>query len=86
MQCPLVPIQEKDVSLEIAARITRAMARKYGCDIEIDFSNGNQKVLFLGSPEAKEGVVGEVWDIFSQAKYSPFRRLINFFTEFIKFA
>jgi hypothetical protein len=70
--------------MEIAARITKPLARKYGCDMKIDFSKGAREVIFLGSPSQKEQVVSAVWDIFSHKGYSPFRRLLIFFREFIK--
>jgi hypothetical protein len=64
MHLNMVPIQIEDANLEIMARIVKAASRKYNCDVEIDFSNGGRKVVFVGDEEMKPYIAGEVLDIF----------------------
>jgi len=64
MHLNMVPIRMEDANLEIMARIVKAASRKYNCDVEIDFSNGVRKVVFMGDEEMKPYIAGEVLDIF----------------------
>jgi len=68
MQLNMVPIQFEDANLEIIARIAKATSRKYNCDMEIDFSNGFRRVVFMGDEEMKTHIAGEVLDIFNSGK------------------
>ena len=55
-----------NVTLEIAARIVKATAKKYGYNVSIDFSNGRQFAKFHGPKKALETILDEVflqkWD------------------------
>jgi hypothetical protein len=64
----MIPIQLEDANLEIIARIAKATSRKYNCDMEIDFSNGFRKVVFMGDEEMKTHIAGEVLEIFDSSK------------------
>jgi hypothetical protein len=64
MHLNMVRIQFEDTNLEVMARIVKAASRKYNCDVEIDFSNGIRKVVFIGDEEMKPYIAGEVLDIF----------------------
>ncbi|MBI5589780.1 MAG: hypothetical protein HY881_04805 [Deltaproteobacteria bacterium] len=64
MRLSMVPIQFENTNSEIMARIVKAASRKYNCDVEIDFSNGVQKVVFTGDEEMKAYIAGEVLEIF----------------------
>ena len=64
MHSNMVPIQFEDANFEIMARIVKAASHKYNCDVEIDFSNGVRKAVFMGDEEMKPHIVGEVLDIF----------------------
>ncbi|MBI5593209.1 MAG: hypothetical protein HY881_22320 [Deltaproteobacteria bacterium] len=65
MHLNMIPIQFEDANFEIMARIVKAASHKYNCDVEIDFSNGVRKVVFMGDEEMKPHIVGEVLDIFA---------------------
>ena len=64
MHSDMVPIQFENANFEIMARIVKAASHKYNCDVEIDFSNGAQKVVFMCDKEMKSYIVGEVLEIF----------------------
>jgi hypothetical protein len=64
MNSNTVPIQFEDANFEIIARIVKAASHKYNCDVEIDFSNGVRKAVFMGDEEMRPHIVGEVLDIF----------------------
>ncbi len=64
MHSNMVPIQFEDTNLEIMARIVKAASHKYNCDVEIDFSNGVRKVVFMGDEEMKAYITEEILDIF----------------------
>ena len=64
MHSNMVPIQFEDANFEIMARIVKAASHKYHCDVEIDFSNGVRKAVFMGDEEMKPHIVGEVLEIF----------------------
>ena len=64
MKLSMVPIHFENTNSEIMARIVKAASHKYNCDVEIDFSNGVQKVVFTGDEEMKAYIAGEVLEIF----------------------
>jgi hypothetical protein len=61
---PIVPVQIEDANIEVMARIVKAASRKYGCDVEIDFSNGFRKVVFTGNEDLKEVIFDKVLSMF----------------------
>ena len=54
-----IPINHKDVTNEVAARITKAVASSYDCSVDIDYHNGRQKAVFVGDEELKPHIVDE---------------------------
>ncbi len=61
-----IPIRFEDTNIEVLARIVKAASRKFDCSMEIDFSNGNRKVEFVGDDFYKPLIVEEVEEIFSK--------------------
>ena len=59
-----IPIIRRDASLEILARIARVVARKCGCDIKIDFQDGELITEFIGDKTNKPLIVEDVENIF----------------------
>lgn len=49
-----------NVSAEIFARIVKTTAKKYGHDVEIDFSGGKRVVKFKGDADVEKHIIGEV--------------------------
>lgn len=58
-----IPIQREETNKEVLARIIKATAKKYNCNLVIDFSNGNRKVEFTGDETCKALIVAELKDI-----------------------
>jgi len=61
-----IPIKLEDTNIEVLARIVKAASRKFDCSMEIDFTNGNRKVEFIGDDFYKPLIVEEVEEIFSK--------------------
>jgi len=61
-----IPIKREDTNIEVLARIVKAASRKFDCSMEIDFTNGNRKVEFIGDDFYKPLIVEEVEEIFSK--------------------
>ena len=61
-----IPIRFEDTNIEVLARIVKAASRKFDCSMEIDFTNGNRKVEFVGDDFYKPLIVDEVEEIFSK--------------------
>ena len=59
-------IKFEDTNIEVLARIVKAASRKFDCSMEIDFTNGNRKVEFVGDDFYKPLIVEEVEEIFSK--------------------
>ena len=59
-----IPNVKKDVSVEILARITRVIARKYDCDIKIDVQDGELITEFIGDTTNKPLIIEDVEKIF----------------------
>ncbi len=68
MHLNMIPIKFEDANLEIMARIVKAASHKYNCNVEIDFSNGLKKAVFVGDEEMKPYIAEEVMDIFNPNK------------------
>jgi hypothetical protein len=61
-----IPIRLEDTNIEVLAMIVKAASRKFDCSMEIDFTNGNRKVEFVGNDFYKPLIVEEVEEIFSK--------------------
>jgi hypothetical protein len=59
-----IPLNIEDTSVEIFARIVKSEANKYGCDVEVDFSNENRDFFFKDEDECNSHIVADVRDIF----------------------
>lgn len=60
----MIPLHIKNVSAEIWARILKAVSRKYGCSIHIDFSQGHVEMEFIGDEASKKHITEEVKGMF----------------------
>jgi hypothetical protein len=58
-----IPVQIEETNKEVLARIIKATAKKYNCNLVIDFSNGNRKVEFTGDEACKPLIVAELKEI-----------------------
>lgn len=63
-----IPVQIEETNQEVLARIIKATARKYNCNLVIDFSNGNRKVEFTGDEACKPLILEELKDILKYDK------------------
>ena len=61
-----IPIRFEDTNIEVLAMIVKAASRKFDCSMEIDFTNGNRKVEFVGDDFYKPLIVDEIEEIFSK--------------------
>jgi hypothetical protein len=59
-----IPLNIEDTSVEIFARIVKSEANKYGCDVEVDFSDENRDFFFKDEDECNSHIVADVRDIF----------------------
>ena len=57
-------IKIEETNQEVLARIIKATARKFNCNLIIDFSNGNRTVKFVGDETSKPLIVQELNKIF----------------------
>ncbi len=55
-----IPINREETNLEVLARIAKAMARKYDCSLNIDYSNGNRRIEFIGDETDKALIAAEM--------------------------
>ena len=58
-----IPVQIENTNQEVLARIIKATAKKYNCNLVIDFSNGNRTVEFTGDEACKPLIVAKLKDI-----------------------
>ena len=63
-----IPVQIEETNQEVLARIIKATAQKYNCNLVIDFSNGNRKVEFTGDEACKPLIVAKLKDILQYDK------------------
>ncbi len=63
-----IPVKIEETNQEVFARIIKATARKYNCNLVIDFSDGNRKVEFTGDEACKPLIVAELKDILKYDK------------------
>ena len=61
-----IPIAKEETNKEIWARIIKATARKFDCNMIIDFSDGNRKVEFVGDEACKPQIMEELKEIFKK--------------------
>jgi hypothetical protein len=59
-----IPINCEETNLEVLARIAKAAARKFDCSIEIDFSNGQRRIAFVGDETRKAMIAAEMEYLF----------------------
>ena len=57
-------------NLEILARIAKATARKFDCSLDIDFSEGNRHIEFIGDENNKNLIAAEIEHIFRAERKS----------------
>jgi len=58
-----IPIHIEETNKEVLARIIKATAKKYNCNLVIDFNNGNRTVEFRGDEACKPLIVEKLKDI-----------------------
>ncbi len=63
-----IPVHIEETNQEILARIIKATAQKYNCNLVIDFSNGNRTVEFTGDEACKPLIVAKLKDILQYDK------------------
>ncbi len=59
-----IPLNIEDTSVEIFAHIVKSEANKYGCDVAIDFSDGNRAFFFPVDDECNSHILKDVQKIF----------------------
>ncbi len=59
-----IPINREETNLEVLARIAKATARKYNCSLNIDYSNGNRRIEFIGDETDKALIAAEMESLF----------------------
>jgi len=74
-----IPVQIEETNKEVLARIIKATAQKYNCNLVIDFSNGNRKVEFTGDEACKPLIVEELQNILKYDKDANSLKLKNDF-------
>ncbi|MCP4689047.1 MAG: hypothetical protein GY859_13415 [Desulfobacterales bacterium] len=60
----IIPIIKKNANAEVVARILKATSHKYDCTMEIDFSEGERKIEFVGHDDCKQLIIEDVRGIF----------------------
>jgi metal-dependent amidase/aminoacylase/carboxypeptidase family protein len=55
-----IKINCEETNVEVLARIAKAAARKYDCDVTIDFQNGNRRIEFSGDAANKAKIANTV--------------------------
>ncbi len=63
-----IPIKIEETNQEVLARIIKATAKKFDCDLVIDFNNGNRTVEFTGDEACKPLIVEKLKDILKYDK------------------
>ena len=63
-----IPVHIEETNQEVLARIIKATAQKYNCNLVIDFSNGNRKVEFTGDEACKPLIVAKLKNILKYDK------------------
>jgi hypothetical protein len=63
-----IPVQIENTNKEVLARIIKATAQKYNCNLVIDFNNGNRTVEFTGDEACKPLIVEKLKDILKYDK------------------
>ena len=66
----IIPINQEETNLEILARIAKAAARKFDCSLDIDFSEGNRHIEFIGDENNKNLIAAEIEHIFRAERKS----------------
>jgi hypothetical protein len=66
----IIPINQEETNLEILARIAKATARKFDCSLDIDFSEGNRHIEFIGDENNKNLIAAEIEHIFRAERKS----------------
>lgn len=64
----IIPINRVETNLEILARIAKAAAQKFDCSLNIDFSNGNRRIEFVGDETRKALIAAEMEYLFETAR------------------
>ena len=62
-----IDIYNQDTNAEIVARIVKAASRKYSCNLNIDFQEGNRIMEFVGDETKKPLIAEDVQRIFAFA-------------------
>lgn len=63
-----IPIKIEETNQEVLARIIKATAKKFDCDLVIDFSDGNRTIEFTGDEACKPLIVAELKNILKYDK------------------
>ncbi len=66
----IIPINQEETNLEVLARIAKATARKFDCSLDIDFSDGNRHIEFIGDETSKNLIAAEIEHIFRAERKS----------------
>ncbi len=61
-----IPVSTETDNTEILAMIVKAAAGKYGCSVNIDFSDGRHSVEFIGDELLMPHITEEALCIFDQ--------------------
>ncbi len=61
-----IPIVVEDTNVEVLARIVKSISKKYGCEVNIDFANGNRKFELNCEKEYVPVIEEEIRDIFKK--------------------
>ncbi len=72
-----IPLKIENTNNEVLARIIKATAKKYNCNLVIDFSNGNRTVEFTGDEACKPLIVAKLKDILKYDKNGNSLKLKN---------
>ena len=72
-----IPLKIENTNNEVLARIIKATAKKYNCNLVIDFSNGNRKVEFTGDEACKPLILEKLKDILKYDKEADSLKLKN---------
>lgn len=64
--CEKIKIINKETNREVLARICKASARKFDCDMEIDFEDGKTHIKFIGDDMYKPYILEEIVKVFNK--------------------
>ena len=59
-----IPVRIENANAEIIARIMKSTASKYDCSMDIDFTDGNRIVDFVGDSSLKPYIIDDVVQYF----------------------